>query len=63
MIVRSYSDARFSTFSTRCNLSEQYLVEETVHVIKCTLLLRTVLSAGRAGSMPALRLCKRGISV
>lgn len=60
---RGSSDARISKLSTGCDRSEQYFVEEAVHVVKCTLLLGTCLFSRRAGSMPAPRLCKRRISI
>ena len=56
------SDAKFSTLSTGCELSEQNLIEEVVDVVECTLLIGTVFSGRRTGSIRALGICKRDVS-
>ena len=56
------SDAKFSTLSIGCILSEQNLIEEVVDVVECTLLVGTVFCGRRTGSIRALRICKKGVS-
>ena len=56
------TDAEFSALSTGRNLSKQYCVEEAVYVVECALLVGTVFSGRRAGSI-APRPCKRNVSV